>query len=271
MSRTRQRWTIRGNPSRNRSGREVVRFAHDYGHRTNVLEHRHPRDQLLFASSGVMTISADDGLYVVPPNRAAWVPAGVSHSVRMFGDVSMRTLYFRPRLAGRLPRKCCILNVDPLLRELVLFVVALPSFQPRRRAHGHLLQVILDQLASAVWLPLYLPMPRDSRAVEVAKELLNAPADRRALAEWGRLAHASKRTLERLFKHDTGMSFRVWRTHARMHQALILLSADTSVTNTAFDVGYGSTSAFVAAFRRTLGASPTRYLRGSRDCAATKC
>ncbi len=208
-----------------------------------------------------MTVETDVGLFVIPPNRAAWLPAGIRHGIRMFGNVAMRSLYFRPKIARNLPRFCCILDVSPLLRELILAVVAMPKFNPKCSADRRLLEVIVDQLSTAKHLPLTLVMPKDPRAKRIADEILDNPADHRSVADFARTAHVSKRTLERLFKAETRMSFREWRRQARIQQAIIILSAGSSVTNVALDVGYSSSSAFVAAFHKTLGLSPTRYLR----------
>src|ERR1700751_5721725 len=85
-----------------------------------IPEHSHPEHQLLFASSGVMTLRTKQGVWVVPPLRAVWIPADTPHSVAMSGAVSMRTLYFLPQLCQRLTGKCFVMNVSPLLRELIL-------------------------------------------------------------------------------------------------------------------------------------------------------
>src|SRR6266704_1764063 len=85
-----------------------------------IPEHSHPEDQLLFASSGVMTLRTKQGVWVVPPLRAVWIPANTPHSVEMSGPVSMRTLYFLPKLCRKFSEKCFVMNVSALLRELIL-------------------------------------------------------------------------------------------------------------------------------------------------------
>jgi hypothetical protein len=99
---------------------EIASVSADLAHAHVIPEHSHPEDQLLFASSGVMTLSTKQGVWVVPPLRAVWIPANTPHSVAMSGLVSMRTLYFLPRLCRKLPGKCFVMNVSALLRELIL-------------------------------------------------------------------------------------------------------------------------------------------------------
>ena len=230
-----------------------------------VLErHSHDWAQLVYASDGVMTVSTEEGTWVVPPQRAVWIPGGVRHSVAMSGWVSMRTLYLAPGLLRGLPRRCCVVAVSPLLRELILHTIAEGMLRRAGAAHRHLVDVLLDQLRVLPAVPLELRMPRDERALRVARLLQDHPAERARLGELARRAGASCRTLERLFHLETGMSFGRWRQQARLLQAMRLLAGGEPVTTTALEVGYESTSAFIAAFSQVLGTTPGRYYRARR-------
>jgi AraC-like DNA-binding protein len=215
-------------------------------------------DQLAYASRGVMTVVTSQGTWVVPPNRAVWIPAGVSYSVRMSGRVSLRTLFFRPRLRGRLPRACAALNVTPLVRELVLHASRLNTLRRDRPADRRLARIILDQLATLPAEPLQLPMPADPRGRRAA-ELLQADPGARHLDLVARGAGASKRTLERVFLRETRMTLGRWRRRLRLVEALRLLAEGHAVTRVALDVGYETPSAFVSRVRRELGRTPGRY------------
>src|SRR5271167_5046979 len=105
---------------RGRQTAQLATLAHDFAGEHVIPEHSHPEDQLLFASQGVMTVRAKQGIWVVPPLRAVWIPANTPHSVSTSGRVSMRTLYFLPELCQALPKKCFVMNVSPLLKELIL-------------------------------------------------------------------------------------------------------------------------------------------------------
>src|SRR5579859_6704808 len=99
---------------------QVTTLTRDYAAGHVIPSHFHDRDQLVYASRGVMTVRTSQGAWVVPTHRAVWIPATVSHTITMSGPVAMRTLYLKPRLAKMLPRDCCVVNVSPLLRELIL-------------------------------------------------------------------------------------------------------------------------------------------------------
>lgn len=235
-----------------------------------VLErHSHDWAQLVYASDGVMSVATAEGTWVVPPQRAVWIPAGVRHSVAMSGLVSMRTLYLAPRLLRSLPRRCCVVAVAPLLRELILHTMREGMLRRDDAAHRHLVDVLLDQLRALPAAPLELPLPRDGRALRVARLLQDHPAESATLGELARRAGASRRTLERLFHLETGMSFGRWRQQARLLHAMRLLAAGETVTTTALEVGYDSTSAFIAAFSQVLGTTPGRYYRARRAAQQT--
>src|SRR5208282_6425004 len=202
-----------------------------------VIEHSHPEDQLIFASQGVMTVSTGPGLWVVPPMRAVWIPANTPHSVRMSGPVSMRTLYFLPGLVRRLPGKCFVMNVSPLLTELILHACTYDRLHRGSAPERRLIAIIVDQLKAAHSVPLQLPHPRDPRGMRVARALQANPAEQGTLQRLSRASGASKRTIERIFLAETKMSFRQWRQQLRLLHALELLAAGEKVTAAALDAG----------------------------------
>jgi AraC-like DNA-binding protein len=227
--------------------------------------HTHRWRQLLCAYSGAMTVYGGRSSWMVPPGYAVFIPAGSVHSIRMWGDVAMRSLYFPATLESRAlePGECRVLPVSPLLRELVQRVIELHALDSRVAAHQNLLSVLLEELAAAQAnvepvMPLVLPLPADARALAVARHILCEPACAEGLDFLARRYAASRRTLERLFRNETGLSFGMWRQKARMLDSIRLLAEGKSVTDTALDSGYDSLSAFIAAFKKTFGYTPGR-------------
>src|SRR5580658_415050 len=125
---------------------QVTTLSRDYPAGHVIVLHFHHRDQLVYASRGVMTVRTDVGAWVVPTHRAVWIPAPVPHTITMSGTVSMRTLYLRPRLARTLPRTCCVVNVSPLLRELILHACTFATLDVRKERQRHVIDLIVDQL-----------------------------------------------------------------------------------------------------------------------------
>lgn len=222
--------------------------------------HRHRRTQLVYASQGVMAVNTRTASYVIPPQRAVWMPGGVEHRIEARSVVKMRTLYIAPPEIVDLPLDVCVLQISPLLRELIVEAVAAGNDYDSYSPLANIMAVILDQIRTQPVAPsLALPLPTDPRLMRIVHALIDNPADARELADWANEVGASIRTLVRLFPAQTGMTFREWRQQRRLLRALELLATDLSVTNIALEIGYENTSAFIAMFRRCLGTTPTRY------------
>lgn len=239
----------------------VTTLSRDYPAGHVIPSHFHDRDQVVYASRGVMTVRTSNGTWVVPTRRAVWIPASIPHTITMSGAVDMRTLYLKPQLAKSLPRSCCVLHVSALLKELIIHACILGSLDKKIRSQGHLIHVIVDQLEAIELVPLQLPNPSDQRAQRLARVLLENPGDRRTLKDLCKVAGASKRTIERLFQADTGMTFAKWRQQLRLIQAMQLLAEGAQVTRAALESGYSTPSAFISMFRKTLGMRPTLYFK----------
>jgi AraC-like DNA-binding protein/quercetin dioxygenase-like cupin family protein len=238
---------------------QVATLSYDFDHAHVIPEHSHPEDQLVFASKGVMTVRTRDGIWVVPPLRAVWIPANTKHTIAMSGSVSMRTLYFLPRLARTPHKKCFVMNVSPLLKELILHACKFPLLNRKVSTEGRILALLMDRLEAANSSPLQLPHPTDARAVRVVQALLDDPGAQRTLNVLCKECGASKRTVQRLWIAETKMTFAKWRQQLRLLHALQLLASGENVTGAALGSGYNSTSAFICMFRKQLGTTPLRY------------
>jgi AraC-like DNA-binding protein/quercetin dioxygenase-like cupin family protein len=240
---------------------QVATLAYEFKHGHVILEHSHPEDQLVFASNGVMTVHTKQGVWVVPPLRAVWIPEGMPHRVVMSGAVSMRTLYFAPRLVRSVPARCMVINVSPLLKELVLHACGFPKLKTRIPEQRRVIEILVDQLATAGAIPLQLPQPSDPRAVRIARAVLADPSQQKSLDKYCKDCGASKRTVQRLFVAETRMTFGKWRQQLRLLHAMQLLAAGEKVIAAALEAGYSSASAFISMFRRQLGTTPSRYFK----------
>ena len=239
---------------------ELASVSADLAHGHVIPEHSHPDDQLLFASHGVMTVRTQQGIWVVPPRRAVWIPADTPHSVATSGKVAMRTLYFLPRVRRELPRTCLVINVSPLLRELILHACEFPRLRKTASTERRIVEIIVDQLKAVESIPLQLPHPSDARALRVAKLLIASPGDERSLDALCADCGASKRTIQRVFLDETSMTFGKWRQQLRLLHAMQALASGEKVAVAAQESGYTSTSAFISMFRKALGTTPARFM-----------
>ena len=239
--------------------RPIVAMAIEYPAGHLIPFHKHVLSQLLYASSGVMTVTTSSGIWVVPPLRAVWIPTLTRHQIKASGHLSMRTLYIDPAFLPDLPKRCCVVAISPLLKELILYAVNLPRLYPLKGPEQRLMMVVLDQFRSMSVTPLELPIPRDIRLKKIYDRLSSDPGDNRTLEEWGKIVAATGRTLARRFREETGMSFGQWRQQIRILEALRRLAMDEPVTTVAIELGYDSPSAFISMFKKALGKTPGQY------------
>ncbi|MEU4224485.1 helix-turn-helix transcriptional regulator [Nonomuraea sp. NPDC026600] len=223
---------------------------------TGIDAHRHDTHQITYACRGVLSVTTSAGTWVAPANRAIWVPAGTVHEHRAHGDTDLRLVGLPVADNPLNLRRPAVLAVGPLLRELIIAYTQDPDDGGAERLR--LRAVLLDQLRRSPEQPFHLPTARDPRLAAVCAILHDDPADHRTLAQLGRQAGTSDRTLARLCRDELGMTFPQWRTQLRLHHALLLLADGTAVTTVAHRCGWASASAFIDVFRRALGYTPGR-------------
>lgn len=240
--------------------RRVVAFKADTDRGTGKTPHAHRRGQLLSVRSGSIAVNSHERTYVVPPERALWIPPDVRHETRHLAATQLRTVYVAPEAAGLLPARMAVVQVSPLLRCLIDAVIALPPDYDEAAAEGRLVSVLLDQIAASPVAPLHLPLPASPPLRTLADSLLDNPADRRTLEEWAAPLGMSARTLERRFKAETGLSLRGFRRQAKLFRALEMVAAREPVSRISDALGFEGPSAFIAMFRGAFGVTPGRYL-----------
>lgn len=232
-----------------------------FAHAETVPPHVHPLGHLVHAATGVLSLITDDGAWIAPPNRVAWVPAGAEHRHRAHGETDMRVVYLAADDAVALPGGPAVLAVSPLAREALL---AITTPAPRTEtARSHLRAVIVDEVASAPEQPLHLPEPRDARLRRVVRRVERDLTEPVALAELAAWSGVGERTLTRLFREETGMGYRQWRLQLRVHHALVLLAGGMNVTDVAAACGWATTSQFIDQFTPLAGMTPGAYRRAA--------
>lgn len=244
-----------------RNDMPVTAMAADYSPDHETPRHDHPHIQLIHALHGVMVVSTDIGQWIVPPSRGLWMPAGVTHSIRMVGNVKMRTAFIRPDAAPDLLAQCAVLGVSPLLRELILAAIDVPLPYAAESRHGRLMRLLLDEVVQMPTLPLSLPHPADARLRQICTTITQTPDDSSTISDWARRLSVDPKTIHRLFQRETGMTFGQWRQQARLLAALEHLATGARVVDIALDLGYSSPTAFATMFKRQFGVAPSSFFK----------
>jgi AraC-like DNA-binding protein/quercetin dioxygenase-like cupin family protein len=245
---------------------------------SRIVPHSHPWAQVAFSTTGVLRLTAADHTYIVPPSRAVWIPPGVEHVVTVVEDAELRTLYLHqpqgavgPRALGLLAgdgerwKRCRVLEVSPLLRELVQQIADGPAADapdaPDAR-EACLAALVEDELARAAVVPLGVGLPADKRLRALCEAVLDDPARHATLDGWAGETGASVRTVARLFRRELGMTFAAWRQQALLAKALSMAARGRPMSHIASELGYASASAFTAMVRRSVGVPPSRFFNG---------
>lgn len=242
-------------------GVEILARAYPSGTRLDL--HVHREAQLVFAAKGVMQVQTPRGVWLVPPERAVWVPPLLEHAIDVLSDIEMRTLYFQPPWLARQTAEAklsdeFVVRVGPLMREAILAMFEELCSYARRMA---LAQLVVMDLRDAGDASTFMPMPRDPKAWQVANLILNDPAGEHDLNTLAAEVGISGRTLTRLFPEQTKLTLKSWKQRARIIAAIEQLGQrDASIKQIAAKLGFSSTAAFSHAFRDVTGETPTAFL-----------
>ncbi|MBB3120576.1 AraC family transcriptional regulator [Pseudoduganella violacea] len=223
--------------------------------------HSHGRGQFAYAARGVITVETESGNWAVPPLRAIWVPAGLAHAMQMRGPVTMLNAYVRPHAARRvgLPRHCQVFGVSSLVRQLLGEAAGIPANYAASGRDGHLMGLLLHEIAAMPALSLNAPMPDESRLAAACSAFLAAPSLVLGIDAMAQRAGMSRRTFTRQFRLHTGISYLEWRQQACLLAAVVRLGNGEAVTRVAMELGYSSPSAFSTVFKGVLGEIPSKY------------
>jgi AraC-like DNA-binding protein len=231
-------------------------FAESYPAGTLIKEHAHSGHQIVHATKGAMRVSAENGVWFLPPGRALWVPAHIPHAIWCEGRVEMRTVY----LDGDGPcvyTDLRVLTVSPLLRETMVRLTQTCS-EPLVIL---LRDILLIEIQAAEEESLRIPIPSDRRISAITGAWQSEPSDNRTLTDWAKQLGFSQRNLIRAIRTETGMTFRELRRQTRVMVSIERLSKGQAVTSVALDVGFETPSAFIQAFRTVTGLTPKKFFQ----------
>jgi AraC-like DNA-binding protein/quercetin dioxygenase-like cupin family protein len=236
--------------------RPVRMVARDLDASELLTAHSHAWGQLTYALEGVVRVTVSNSTWIVPPQRAIWIPPMLVHEVATLEKARLRALYV---FAGATPfsgSECEVLEVSKLLRELVVALAQADAESPRE---AMLSALMLDEMPRLATQPIRVALPEDKRLKALCEALIAEPASSLSLEEWAGKVGASSRTLARLFERELGMGFTQWRQQVRLAHAAPLIARGMPLAQVADELGYTSQSAFSAMFRKTFGQSPSVF------------
>ncbi|MGH8806972.1 MAG: AraC family transcriptional regulator [Noviherbaspirillum sp.] len=236
--------------------RPVRMVARDLQRSELLAAHTHAWGQVTCALDGVVRVTVGNSTWIVPPQRAIWIPPSVRHEIATLEKTRLRALYVHADAAPFRNSQCEVLEVSALLRELI---VALTQADAGSTRELLLAKLLVDELPRLATLPIRVALPDDKRLKTLCEMLIAEPASPMTLDDWAAQVGASARTLARLFERELGMRFGQWRQQVRLAHAAPLIARGLPLSHVAAELGYASQSAFSAMFKKTFGQSPTAF------------
>jgi AraC-like DNA-binding protein len=223
--------------------------------------HSHDLHEIVYAFQGVAEVETHASRYLLPPQRAMWIPAGLEHCTTLNRVRSVAVFFDPAMIPGACPR-ARVLGAAPVLREMMIYAtrwpISRPLADPTSDAFFEALALVTRE-AIEDEAPLCLPNTTDpvaSAVAAVTQAGLAEATSERVCAAVG----ISERTLRRRFRSATGMSWHEYLLASRLLRAMALLTERRrSVLEVAIEVGFESASAFARAFARFTGETPTSY------------
>ncbi|AYJ50320.1 AraC family transcriptional regulator [Rhodococcus sp. P1Y] len=229
--------------------------------------HRHDVHQIEYAVGGVVDVETADTHFLLPPQQAVWIPAGLHHQATMNSNVRSIAIMFDPELVPYNGTSAAVLDVSPLIREMIVYAKRWPIDRLRTDdASERFFQTLGDLVLEAVQSgePLFTLPTSDHPVVSAAMTCTRNNLHTVSAVDVSRAVAVSERTLRRLFLEETGFPWRTYLLHARMLRAMALLATpEQSVQETARAVGFQNVSSFARAFADFTGHSPSAYRKRS--------
>ncbi|TDY49779.1 AraC family transcriptional regulator [Paraburkholderia rhizosphaerae] len=228
--------------------------------------HRHVWGQLACPRTGSIRVSVPGMMWIVPRYRAVWIPPGIEHEVVMLGEVEFHVMYVEPHAISLPLDACTVIEVSPLMRELVN-TLADHAVRQEKRRHAAM-TLLVEEIRAAPSLPLGLPLPTERRLRGLCVAMMEDPGSEKTLVDWAPLVGASARTLARLFETELQTSFGLWRRQLRLARAIDLIGRGVPLAEVATQVGYANPPAFTTMFRNALGFPPSYLVNRVGNAAA---
>lgn len=237
----------------------VVLRSEELAPRQGFSEHTHPWHQFVYATAGSLLVTVLSSRYVITPEQAIWIPAGMPHTTAAINGAKFRNLYVEEKVNIPLPNICTVYSTSSLLRELIIELDLCESKAESLEYVAKLHTLILDQITRLAEFNLYLPWPQSALLQRLCENLHSTPGESTSSEELARSFGLSNRTLSRRFEKETGITLREWRQKLRLFVALQQLSSARNMTEIAMKLGYSSVSAFSYMFREEMGCTPSEW------------
>jgi AraC-like DNA-binding protein len=223
--------------------------------------HSHDLHQLEYAVEGVAEVETNAARYLLPPQQAIWIPAGLEHCTTLT-RVRTVSVFLDPSLGIDAGDRARVIPAAPVLREMIRYARRWPIDRDHSTPEADTFFAALAGLIAGSLdqeMPLSLPTGK-SPLVSAAMQFTRAHLENITLADVCAAAGASERSIRRAFVAEAGLSWRQYLVQSRLLKAMALLAEPgPTVLAVATAVGFESMSGLTRAFRRYTGETPLSY------------
>jgi AraC-like DNA-binding protein len=241
--------------------RPIIAFSDEYPALHVFPYHTHQWGQLIYASSGTLTVYTQSYSFLLSPSRAIWIPPGIAHEVKTQGQTRFSSLYIDPLNIDNLPKQSCLIMVSSLLKALIMEATDIPGDYNTDGRDGRVIRLLIDEMYRSRQKGQEIPMPQNKSLIRTCQNIIANPAEEYSIDMLATESRMARKTFTRQFRRETGMSAMNWVQNARLMVAIPKLAEGHSITTVAFEVGYNSSSAFTTMFKRVYGTAPKYYQR----------
>ena len=217
--------------------------------------------QCYFIHKGVLSITTHHGRYFIPEQHAIIIPSDCAHAVIAITAVQLSLVTVNTAQAGNITTQSSIFAITPLMNALIDESDTLTVNYAWESTQGRVLRLLRDKMCNIFPVDIFLPYPKDQRLKSITNRLLQHPSLKTDLVSWGKFVKASPRTLSRVFKKETHITYSEWRQRLNVQTAVKYLSQGECISNIAQLLGYESSSSFIYMFKKQMGISPNQFLK----------
>ncbi|UKB86228.1 AraC family transcriptional regulator [Chryseobacterium sp. MEBOG06] len=227
--------------------------------------HQHQKGQLVYVESGFQYITIEEKIYLLPQNHAVWIPSNTIHKTNSHSEkIKLMIMFADTEGSNPFYDEVNVFSVPPVLREMIKYAEKWSKLFIKDHDETLFLKALFNELPHFVEhsLKLHICLPKDKRLTKVIEHLHHYYREEIRIEELSDTALLSLRTLERIFKKETGLTLIKYQQMLRIIKSLELLSSGSfTISETAYEVGYKSVQAYTRSFQSVMQFRPTDFVK----------
>lgn len=243
-----------------------VWFEEDWKH--DDILHSHRKGQLVYVESGFQYITIEGKIYLLPQNHAVWIPPGAIHKTNSHSEKIKLMIMFADAEQGRgFDQEISVFSVPPALKEMIRYAEKWSKNQSEDPHEQIFLKALFNELPYFVEhaIRLHISLPEDKRLTKAISYLHSHYREDVRIEELSEISMLSLRTLERIFKKETGITLNRYQQILRIIKSMELLSSgNLTISEIAYETGYKSVQAFTRSFQAVMQFRPSDFIKNMK-------